>query len=160
MLNNTSFMNIQPIPLLFCYGIAAFAADSRLLNLQRQNPVFEPNRGQAPQEVLFTARDSRGTLGITRNGARFFLTRLEKRKPPVNAVIDLAFPGAKLQNPIPESETVSKTHILLGADESKWVRDLPNFAAVRFPQAYPGINLVFHPRTAIAEFNSESAPAP
>lgn len=120
-------------------------------------PVFEENQGQAPASVLFLARDARGTLAVTKSGAQVVLVKRGRREEPVSAEIDLRFPGANFSRVRGESKLASHTNLLLGDNPNKWGRKAIHFAGVRVVGAYPGIDLVFHARRGIVEFDFEVA---
>jgi hypothetical protein len=53
-------------------------------------------------------------------------------------------------NPDPEvsgvEELPGKSHYFIGADPSRWQRDVPHYARVRYHEVYPGVDLVFYGR--------------
>lgn len=83
-------------------------------------PVFEENKGQAAPSVLFLARDARGTLAVTRNGAEVTLFKQDRRNGPTAETIDLRFPGANFTRVKGASKLLSHTNLLLGNNPAKW----------------------------------------
>jgi len=138
-------------------GLCAETAAS-VTRLPGVTPVFEENRGQAAASVLFLARDGRGTLAVTRNGAKVTLVKRERHREPVTTDVDVQFPGASFARVRGESKLASHTNLLLGNHPDKWGRKSAHFAGVRVAGAYPGIDLVFHARRGIVEFDFELAP--
>lgn len=130
----------------------------RVQPLSVMQPIFEINKGQAHPSVLFLARDARGTLEITAAGARVLLLKHERGKADVTATVNLHFPGARWNTPRGETPLRSYTNLLLGNDSTKWASRIPHFASVRVPAVYPGIDLVFHSRRGLVEFDFELAP--
>ncbi|MFN0103412.1 MAG: SBBP repeat-containing protein [Bryobacteraceae bacterium] len=129
-----------------------------LTRLPGLTPVFEENRGQAARHVLFLARDGRGTLAITRDGARVALVKRERHKEPVVAVADLRFPGADWTRVRGVSKLASHTNLLIGEKRGEWAQKVTHYAGVRVEGAYPGIDIVFHARRGVVEFDFELAP--
>jgi len=121
-------------------------------------PVFEQNQGQGAPDVLFLARDVRGTLEITRSGARVVLLKQGRGNAPKMATVDVRFPGAKWTEVRGESPLESYSNLLIGNEPTKWVRKAPHFEAVRVAGIYSGIDLVFHARRGLVEFDFELAP--
>ncbi len=50
----------------------------------------------------------------------------------------------KMQNVLGARELSGKVNYFLGNDPAKWRTNLPTFAEVRYPNVYPGIDLVYH----------------
>ncbi len=59
---------------------------------------------------------------------------------------------------IPESQRDSRTTLLLGNDPAKWTSNIAHYGSVRIAGAYPGIDVVFHARRGLVEFDFEVAP--
>ena len=73
------------------------------------------------------------------------------------ASVNLTFPGANpLSQPLGEILRRRKTLYFLGA-QSNW-RTNRHFAQIRYPQIYPGIDLVFHSAAGHLEYDFEVAP--
>jgi hypothetical protein len=141
----------RPSPALFA---AACAASSVILLLTTgaflraaPDPAFEPayaklplsfeeNRGQAPADVRYLSRTRSGVL-LLRPGS--FSLDVEGGQ-----TISVRFAGsAGSSAPIGERKLIGTTSYLIG-DEADWVRDVPNYASVRYASVYPGIDAVFH----------------
>lgn len=121
-------------------------------------PVFEENGGQADPGILFLARDSRGTLAVTKTGARVSLVKRERDKQPMAAEVELQFPGADWSRVTGEAALPSYTNLLIGDKPEKWTKKAAHFGAVRIAGVYPGVDLVFHARRGVVEFDFEVAP--
>jgi uncharacterized repeat protein (TIGR01451 family) len=144
-------------------------ADSRPVGL-RLNPtqiqaayshlplIFEPNQGQADSQVKFLARGSGYGLFLTGHEALLAL-----RQPSQGAtdfsLLKMHLAGANPdfqasgENPLP-----GKSNYFIGNDPSKWRRDVPQFAGVRYRDVYPGIDLVYHGNQGRLEYDFEVAP--
>ncbi|MBI2689980.1 MAG: hypothetical protein HYX27_27055 [Acidobacteria bacterium] len=105
--------------------------------------------------MLFLARDSRGTLAITRAGARVVLLNRNRKKAIASSEISIQFPGARWTSVRGETQKTSHTNLLLGNDPAKWMHNARHFGQVRISGAYPGIDVVFHSRRGIVEFDFE-----
>jgi uncharacterized protein (TIGR03437 family) len=121
-------------------------------------PIFEENRGQSAPGDRFIARDARGALAITREGARVTLWKRNPDKSRTQSNIDIRFPGANWSNVRPESKHDSHTTLLFGNDPAKWASNIAHYSSVRVANAYPGIDVVFHARRGLVEFDFELAP--
>jgi hypothetical protein len=71
-----------------------------------------------------------------------------------SARVQLSFPGA---SPKPALSGVSlmdaKTHYFVGADRTKWRRNIPNYSAVRYSGIYPGVDLVYYSSEGKLEYD-------
>lgn len=152
----------MPVKYGLLYGavalyISANAAPS-ITQLPGMKPVFEENGGQADSSVLFLARDARGTLTVTRNGARVSLVKRDRNKTPVVVDVDVRFPRANFARVRGEKKLASYTNLLLGSNPGQSGRQVPHYSGVRVEEAYPGIDIVFHARRGVVEFDFEVAP--
>ncbi len=114
---------------------------------------FEEHRDPAAPEVRFIHRTPQGLLGLGLSRAYLAPSALSAA-----TAIELSFPGARSVPPQQEQLTVARTHILRGSDPTKWTHNLTNSESVRYPQLYPGIDLLFHARTQLLEYDFELAP--
>lgn len=136
----------------------AFPATYEKVIPSELRPTFERNVGQAETGVYFIARDPRGTAFVTRRGVELHVSHIPRKSSPISSIIPITFPGAILSRPVAENPLRARTHALLGNDESQWIRDIPHFASARFPNAYPGVDIVFHARQGLVEFDFELSP--
>ncbi len=148
------------LPLLFLGITSAYSADTKtqLRRLSEIRPVFEQNAGQSAPDTLFSARDARGTLEITTSGARAVLVRRDRDGNVSSDSVALLFPGANWKIVEGLDKQSSTTNLIQGNRPDKWISGVPHFGAVRVKQAYPGIDIVFHSRNGLVEFDFEVAP--
>jgi len=126
-----------PIVLLLTAAMLLHAApDQELLPSYGKLPLaFEENRGQAPAGVSYLSRTRSGVVFL-RPGSVALESDGGKRSPCV-------FVGAGAASaPTGEQKLPGITSYLVG-DEGDWVRDIPNYASVRYVSVYPGIDACF-----------------
>jgi hypothetical protein len=121
---------------------------------------FELNIGQSTPEVKFQAR-GRGYGLFLGEGAAFLMLKNHnvKTTAPANSTDDsirkhddgttsflkLTFCNANEKANIHGiNEVITKTHYYKGADESKWVTNVPNYSKVCYDDLYPGIDMVYY----------------
>jgi hypothetical protein len=105
--------------------------------------AFESNLGQAPALYQFVARRGSMQTFFSAAGVDVVLTRRDKTAPLVHITWKGADPAATLAG----DETLpGHSNYLRGADPAKWLRDIPEFAQIRYTNIYPNIDLVFHGR--------------
>lgn len=95
---------------------------------------FMANQGQAPKSVLFMAKGS----GLT----AYFLRREILLRAP-GAWVHMRFPGAAATAQVEgASPLAARANFLIG-DASQWHRGVRTFAAVRYHDLYPGIDMIY-----------------
>ncbi len=103
--------------------------------------VFEPNRGQAPDRYQFLARRSGVETRYSTNGMDIVVPSLD----PASSHVHLRWAGANPHAVISGEEALpGHSNYILGSDESRWVRGVPQFGGIRYKRIYRGIDLVFH----------------
>jgi hypothetical protein len=147
------------------------AATARIQTGYGRLPMhFEPNLGQTAEEVKFVARGPGYTLFLTADEA---VLALRPSRPAADRAdprhqrrpLDLAamtqndapaIPGAVIRtrlegatrNPAPQPEGVEKlpgiSNYFLGNDPAKWRTHVPHYQRVRYPNVYPGIDVVYY----------------
>jgi Beta-propeller repeat len=131
---------------------------------------FEPNVGQADEQVRFLSRGHGYSLLMTRTGAVLKLGKPAERdtrppghltsKPAEQAVIGLTFEGA---NPDPQvagrGRLEGVSNYLLGSDPDRWFTGVPNYARVSYRDLYDGVSLEYYAnRAGELEFDFTVAP--
>src|SRR5437879_9198328 len=100
---------------LFLLPVVVSAATSPFREL-----FFEPNRGQAAQPVQYLARARGANIGFTKDGLEL---RLGDRP-----AIRLRLAGANGKSRFePLDGLPDRTSYFIGADSSRWVRDVPHY---------------------------------
>ncbi len=107
--------------------------------------AFEENRGQSSSDARFLVRRggyqiyfSDQAVSMYRRGAEPLRFRWLNSAPAQVAG---------------EARTGGFSHYLLGQDTRKWKRNIPHFARVRYPNLYPGIDLVYYGRDGELEYD-------
>ena len=106
---------------------------------------FEPNVGQADEQVKFMARGPGYTLSLTQQGAAFSFEQPEFRAggESFNS-LTVKFVGA---NAVPKlaarDELTTTSSYFLGADPKNWRTGIPNYARVTIENVYPGIDVMY-----------------
>lgn len=118
--------------------------------------VFEANRGQTDRAVEFTARSAGYTLFLTRSDARFVL--------PSGAGGEAAVVIQRLAGADPPAAVDGRGRLpgvvnyTAGSDPRAWVTGAPTFASVVYDDVYQGIDLVYHSRRGLLEYDFVVAP--
>lgn len=116
---------------------------------------FEANAGQVDPQVKFLSRGSRYELFLTQQEA---VLELESTGRKVS-VLRMGLNGANAQAELDGSGKLpGASNYLIGNDPSKWHRNVPQFASVRYRQVYPGIDLVYYGSQGQLEYDFEVAP--
>jgi hypothetical protein len=131
-----------------------------LANYGRLPLMFEPNVGQSDPRVRFLARGTGYGLFLTGNEAVLSLVGDKTGKGDVpTSVVRMSLAGA---NAKPESEGADplpgRSNYFVGNDRSKWHRNVPQFARVRYVDVYPGVDLVYYGNQGRLEYDFEIAP--
>jgi len=112
---------------------------------------FEPNVGQAGPEVGYVARGSTYTLYLS-SGEMLLAA---KNQSPLRMELVGANPSARMGG---EDLQASTSNYFVGNDPSKWRSFVPNYGKVRFPELYPGIDLVCYGHDGNLEYDWIIAP--
>ena len=131
--------------LLLLPGFSAFAGGGpdqpRPVSLARLPLNFEPNRGQAPPETRFTARNGNMSLGLRSNGADLHLNRPNGETSSLYVDFKNGYPRARMEA---SDQKASESNYLIGSDPALWHTHVPNFGRITYSSMYPGIDLVFY----------------
>jgi hypothetical protein len=106
--------------------------------------AFEPNQGQASDDVRFMARARGVTVFLKDAGAQLTIAGLNTRSGMEISTLDMYFVGALSGNPFALEPLEGVSNYLIGKDRARWHTGIPNFARVRYSNLYPGIDLIFY----------------
>ena len=114
-------------------------------------PVFEENHGQAPSSVKYLVRSPKGYAYLT--GAGIALQRVGSSTP-----VSFTFEGAS-QAPTWTPETLAgRISYTIGRDQSRWVKDAPQYARLHLASLYPGIDAAFYQSAGSIEYDLRCHP--
>jgi hypothetical protein len=116
---------------------------------------FEPNQGQAPASVRYVLRDGAAEALLEEKGLSLVLPK------PGNgfSTLRIEFAGANRRPGMSALDRLSgHSNYLIGSEASHWLRNLPNYARVRYGGIYPGIDVVFYGNGDHLEHDFEVAP--
>ncbi len=118
--------------------------------------LFERNEGQVDGRVDFLCRTAGMTLFLAGGEA---VVALRNAGDGNSTVVRLALAGAAAEPRAEgEEEQPARSNYLRGADPTGWHTGVANFAAVRYPRIYPGIDLVYHGDEGRLEYDFVVAP--
>jgi uncharacterized protein (TIGR03437 family) len=120
---------------------------------------FEPNQGQAASTVQFLSRGAGYALFLAPGKV---VLNLERQQPASAASVDTvrmsligANPKANAVGLAPQPGVVS---YFIGNDPKKWRSGIPTYGKVKYPQVYPGVDLVFYGNQRQLEYDFVVAP--
>jgi hypothetical protein len=109
-------------------------------------PYFERNIGQTDAGVRFVGRQGNNVIFLT---ATEVVTRTSR----------MTFAGANADAEVSGVNILpGHSNYFIGKDPKRWRTGVPHFAAVRYSDVYPGIDLLFHARNAELEYDFIVAP--
>jgi len=115
---------------------------------------FEANQGQTDQRVKFMARGPGYGLFLTQDSV---IVSLNQQK--ANAVLRMKLLGANIHATVVGTDGLpGKSNYFVGSDPSRWRTNAPTYAAVKYEQVYPGIDLVYHGNQRLLEYDFVLAP--
>src|ERR1700734_715660 len=115
--------------------------------------LFEQNVGQTDSQVRYLARSGQYQIYLTQSAA---VLKVAGKKS--DAVLRTSLRNANQNAPIAGvDEQAGKTNYLLGS-RSNWKTGVTNFAAVKYQEVYPGIDLKYYSRGRQLEYDFDIAP--
>ena len=127
---------------------------------------FEPNQGQARDDVKFLSRGQGYGVYLTANEALLVLSPPASADRGSCAANDVARRVLRMSLRHSEKtpavrgteEQLGKANYFTGADASKWRTNIPTYARVRYSEVYPGIDLVYYGNERQLEYDFVLAP--
>jgi uncharacterized protein (TIGR03437 family) len=111
--------------------------------------VFEKNAGQAHRQVRYFGRTPGAALWLVDSGAVLSVDQKNRR-----AVLRMKLEGARQHPSIEGTQPLAgKTNYFTGNDPGQWKKDIGQYGAVRYQDAYPGIDLLFHATAQTIEYD-------
>ncbi len=120
--------------------------------------AFEPNVGQTDASVRYVARGRGYDVLVTGDDVTLVVEpRREAATSP--ASLRMQFAGARPDAAVEAvDELPGRVHYMRGADPSRWLRDVPTYAAVRYAGVYEGVDAVLYGTRRQLEYDFEVAP--
>lgn len=114
--------------------------------------LFEQNVGQSDSQVLYLARSGRYQTYLLQNAVVLKVAGTER-----DAALRITVLGAQ-ENSVPAGveEQGARTNYLVGSRDS-WKTGVANFAAVKYAEEYPGIDLKYYGRQRQLEYDFDVA---
>ncbi|MDX6290259.1 MAG: hypothetical protein QOH42_2058 [Blastocatellia bacterium] len=128
---------------------------------------FETNLGQAPKGVRFISRGHGYSLYLTQANAVLALrssassqsTEGGTSPAPTYQVLGMRLVAAERKPHITALEELAgKANYFLGSDSRKWHTNVPLSSKVRYENAYPGIDVIYHGNQGQLEYDFVIAP--
>jgi Beta-propeller repeat len=115
---------------------------------------FEPNRGQVESKAQYLARGNGYLLSLEPSGSSILLRHKDKSARISSRLVGSGR-NARLEplDPLPGHSSYFR-----GADPSKWVTAIPNFARVRAAGVYPGIDVIYYGNQSRLEYDFVVSP--
>lgn len=120
--------------------------------------MFEPNQGQTAAQVRFIARGAGYGLFLADREAVLSLSSTAAGKP-TRAAVHMKLAGSNEHVAVEAAGLLpGKSNYFVGNDPSKWQRNVPQYARVRYSQVYPGVDLVYYGSQGNLEYDFQVAP--
>ena len=118
------------------------------------NPALRFEPSVAPGE--FVARGDRFAAAVRSAEARMILRSSDRAK---DRVIRLGLEGARADQPgVGLGLLTGRSHYFLGDSPDQWRRDVSQYSRVRFPNVYPGIDVVYYGNGGELEYDMIVSP--
>ena len=117
---------------------------------------FEANRGQVDEQVKYLARGQGYSLFLTPSAAVLGL----RSGTAGNSTewLHLVLQGAAAAPSITgEGPLAGRCNYFVGSDPAQWRTNIPTYSRVRYPQVYPGVDLIYYGRQGRLENDFEVA---
>jgi len=126
--------------------------------------TFELNKGQTSAQVKFVTRGKGYSAFLTAGGIVLSLrpaSAIAKNDfhSSASTSLQLSLVGAA-KNPVVvgEQQQAGLVNYFIGGDPTKWQRNVPTYAQVRYKNVYPGIDLVYYGNHRQLEYDFAIAP--
>lgn len=124
---------------------------------------FEANQGQFDPRVQFVARGSGYSLALTPGEAILSLAAPQRRggrgANPEHSTLRMRLVGGNRQAAASAGgQLPGRVNYFIGSSREKWRTNIPTYRQVRYPQVYPGIDLVYYGNQGQLEYDFVVAP--
>jgi hypothetical protein len=115
---------------------------------------FEPNQGQADPRVEFLSHTPEYSVFLTADEAVFVPRELTMQRQAISIRLE----GAHRARPLAEEPLPGRSNYLIGNDPAQWKTGIPSYARVRYPEVYPGVDLLYYGSQSELEYDFVVAP--
>jgi len=122
---------------------------------------FQPNVGQAAEQIKFLSRGKGYTLLLAPDGAVLELQNQTKIKDeqPKTERLKMKIVGANTDTKITsEGELEGKSNYIVGNNPKGWKTDIANFSRIRYTEIYDGVDLIYYGNQRDLEYDFVVAP--
>jgi len=120
--------------------------------------AFEANHGQADSPVAFLSHGAGYSLLLQPRQVILSVNRPDASRDS-QAWIRTTFIGANSKSTLSgEQKLPGVSNYLIGADRSRWLTNIPNFARVQYRDIYRGINLLYYGNQKHLEYDFQVSP--
>ncbi len=121
---------------------------------------FEPNQGQTDKQIDFVAHGAEYSLFLSGPDVVFLLRRIVSKPGPriSGTTVRMKPVGAIGSSPEALGEQAAKSNYFIGNVAERWRTSIPNYAKVRYPNIYPGIDLIYYGNQRQLEYDFVLAP--
>lgn len=123
--------------------------------LEKAPIVFERNEGQFPKQFDYMSRADGQAFFVNATGARVIAGGGEKTQP---VQIGLRLAGACEDATKSGGDVATITNYVYGNDRTKWRMGIASYNSVRYDDVYPGIDVEYHARRGMLEYDFVVAP--
>jgi hypothetical protein len=117
------------------------SAQARDTSIVSSPTAFEENKGQMPAEYRFLSRRNGMETLYAKDGMEVLVPKSRSKMMRFRVRWTGANPDARILGEQPLS---GRANYFRGADESRWVKDVPLFGRVRYMQIYQDVDVVFY----------------
>ena len=152
---SSSAIRALAIGLILAAGPRVFAAPNVPARILSVPLSFEPNQGQASNQVQFLARGSGYAVFLAPGEVALHLEDPQSAPDTVR----MTLLGANLQaRAAGEARQAGVVSYFIGNDPKKWRTGIPTYGKVAYSQIYPGVDLVFYGNQRELEYDLVLAP--
>ncbi|HEV8041279.1 MAG TPA: IPT/TIG domain-containing protein [Bryobacteraceae bacterium] len=101
---------------------------------------FQPNAGRFDPRISFVAQGREYGVSLEPGAVRFLLTG----KTHNRGAVMLRFPGSREAQAVADGPSIGHVNYFIGGDPAHWTHNLDEFARVRYPSLYDGIDLALY----------------
>ena len=135
--------------------------DDRYENISKTSLNFEANVGQWNKSIHYISKTNNYTLYLFDSEAYLsFNDNVNKEEFNPGTIIGMKLKGGNQKPEISGlNEVKKKTNYYKGSNPNQWFTGIKNYAAVKYKNVYPGIDLVFYSNNGHLEYDFIISPS-